>query len=143
MKKNGFTLLEILVVISLTSFLILLAFPLVIGVLKTTEKRALVVDARALYNVAKDENLVQNKIISDNKFCYSNSDYDNKLELIEKEGVYYNIEFNDNYITSFEISTDKYYLSVDVSEGISSSDFNLEKVKEKGESGYKEVSCIP
>lgn len=143
MKRKGFTLLEILAVISLISLLVLFAFPLVIGIFRNAEKRALVVDARAIYNVAKDENLVQEQIVSDNEFCYSNSDYDNELELIEKEGVYYSIKFNNNYITSFEISTDKYYLSVDGSEGISTSDFKLEEVKGKGEVGYKEVSCIP
>ncbi len=143
MKIKGFTLLEMLAVIALLSLLVLLAFPIVLGTFRTTEKRAFIMDARAIFNVAKDEILTLEEIISNNKFCYSDSEYDNKLEFIEKTGVYYNIEFNNSYIVAFEISTDKYYLIVENSEGIKVSDLKEDNVILEGELGYKQVTCEP
>lgn len=143
MNKKGFTLIELLLVVALMAVLMLFAFPAVNRVLENSEKRSFLADARAIFNTAKDENLTQEELLNNSIFCYSNSAYDKKLEYIEKSGVYYKITFDNNYIVTFQVSSDKYSLNVSNAEGMLASDLKVEDIKKNGEIGYTEVTCIP
>ncbi|NLC48258.1 MAG: prepilin-type N-terminal cleavage/methylation domain-containing protein [Tenericutes bacterium] len=68
MKKNAFTLVELLAVIAILAILIIIALPNILKMFNNAKKNSFVTEARSIYKTA------QQRFISDGGtgFCYSN-----------------------------------------------------------------------
>jgi prepilin-type N-terminal cleavage/methylation domain-containing protein len=111
MKKEGFTLVELLAVIAILAILIIIALPNILEMFNKAKRDSFVTEARSVYKTA------QQRYVADGvqAECYSNDDVDcEDLQMSGRSNLYYYIDFdNDGNITYFGVWDDNYYVDLD------------------------------
>ena len=98
MKKNGFTLVELLAVIAILAILIILALPNTIKFFNESKENAFIVEVKKLYESAKQE-WMKNSILNTTEVAYartSSGDCSNSLDLNGRKEINYYIKINKN-----------------------------------------------
>ena len=98
MKKNGFTLVELLAVIAILAILIILALPNTIKFFNESKENAFIVEVKKLYESAKQE-WMKNSILNTTEVAYartSSGDCSNSLNLNGRKEINYYIKINKN-----------------------------------------------
>ena len=125
MKKKGFTLVELLAVITLIGILGLITVPIINNTIKNSRKKAFketlnaIVDAAKIYNADTDYLVIteENGI----NVLDQNLKYENKSEILDGRLYYESGKYNFDYIIS------KYYCAFGDTEGIEIYDINSDE----------------
>jgi prepilin-type N-terminal cleavage/methylation domain-containing protein len=131
MKKQGFTLVELLAVIAILAILIIIALPNILEMFNKAKRDSFVTEARSVYKTA------QQKYVADGAQaeCYSNDDdYCEDLQMSGRSNLYYIVEFStDGDIIYFEVWDDNYSVYFDNGDPIEIEDIDSSSVNEGGE----------
>ena len=106
MNKRGFTLVELLAIITVLGLLVIIAIPNMREIVNTSKKKTFFGDAQTIYKTANLYSLE----ITDSNGAVFNSKGENKLD-ISRSDFDYCIKINNNGdITTFVVSNGKYII---------------------------------
>ena len=91
MKKNGFTLVELLAVIAILGILVIVTVPNIINAVNTSKKNNFLSEAQGLYKQALNQYVLDRQKGNVNVTYQSGS---NKLDVSSREGFEYKIKIN-------------------------------------------------
>lgn len=138
--KNGFTLIELLAVIAILALLSIIVIPNILGMYNKSKKSIFLIQAKKIYNSAKEQFSVENIISTasnKNVYCYLERDEYNNLDLLGNSKVYYRVIFDSkgNVISNI-VFNDKYSISTmnDIEE------YTTDDVSQKGDENYSSIS---
>lgn len=139
-KKEGFTLVEVIAVISLIGVLMLLVVPNVTKSLREGKKNLFYDDVVSVLSSATTTYLMnQSKEVNTSRvFCIDSYQEENPLDITVSNGTYYKVIVN-NYgaVLSLDVASDDYNLSKTSTTGLKKSDIAIEDVIE----GTKSIKC--
>lgn len=127
MKKDGFTLIEILVVIAILTVLVTLVVPRVIDYFFKSKKEAFIIEVGKLYSETKKE--MDTAAIRNQKFTGVNSIKGPKLDLLTNS-LDYCIEVKDGVITSVKAYNDEFYIETTASYDEFNDEVTIDDIKE-------------
>ena len=96
MKKNGFTLVELLAVIAILAILIILVLPDVIHLFVNSKENTFLIEVKEIYKTAKQEWMNESLISTEEKiYAKSNSETcNNQLDINGRDEIEYYIRIN-------------------------------------------------
>jgi type IV pilus assembly protein PilA len=113
MKKNGFTLIEILAVIAVIAVLAILIVPNVLEMVDKSKRNLFVAQAKNIYNEAIQEyTLAIEEYVEKNRFYYDGVTEENKLNLSGSKNIFYDIEIYSDKVTKFIVSDANYSINL-------------------------------
>lgn len=137
-NNNGFTLVELLSVITLLGLILLLIVPNVMNIFSGAKKNIFYDEVLNIYNntyttyVYRSSNGDYNK-----RFCVGKDSILNMLELEEKENLYYDILVNSyGEILEFKVSNEEFGINLSKNDGI-----KKKSIKQESISDSFEINC--
>lgn len=119
-NKNGFTLVELLAVIALLGVILMLVVPNVLSLFNNARKNLFQDEVLNVYNTSYTTYVYRSSQGDYTKrFCVGKDSATNKIELEEKEGLYYDVTVNSlGEIISLKVSDGTFGISLSNSSGI-------------------------
>ena len=111
MKKRGFTLLELLLVIAILAILVIIAIPNVVRLFNSAKKDTFETEIKNIYNIARDE-YAQDAFgnLGRQVYCNTGDCDDNKLDISGGSKTKYSIKLNANgEVLCFQATNGSYY----------------------------------
>ncbi len=129
--KNGFTLIELIVVIAIIALVSILAIPNVISIYHEARLNSFLDEAKSIYrNVETSYNSdFLEETIKVDRYCDSDASYVRKLKLTKPDDIAYDIELNNGEIIKFYVVNDRYQLLLSGSP-VKISDIKVNNVQE-------------
>ena len=96
MKKKGFTLVELLAVVSILALLVIIALPNVLGMFNNAKKESFTTELKQIYSVAQQQRIADSMFETKER-TYARCDSDecqNSLDLSGRKTLQYYIKFN-------------------------------------------------
>ncbi|NLC48244.1 MAG: prepilin-type N-terminal cleavage/methylation domain-containing protein [Tenericutes bacterium] len=112
MKKNAFTLVELLAVIAILAILIIIALPNILKMFNNAKKNSFVSESRSVYKTAEQKYITGNS----EYYCYSNFPDEGceELDMTGRKNIDYYIMFNEEgKIDVFYMRDDNYCIMLD------------------------------
>lgn len=145
MKKNGFTLVELLAVIAILAILVVLVLPNVLEMYRGSRKKAFVSEVQSVYKTMEGDLITKTMRNAGNEYtgtytnvsgCHGYSKGNSELAIMNSDIEYY-IEIADGKVTTFIAQNDEYYTKATLAteegkDNLSSDDtVNGEKVQKR------------
>lgn len=114
--KNGFTLVEIIVVIALLAVIIVIAVPNIIEFYNNAKLNSFLDEAKTIYKNIETSynNDFMEETIKVTRYCDSSESYIRKLRLKKPDDISYDIELADNgNVIKFYVMNNSYQLLLD------------------------------
>lgn len=111
MKKNGFTLMELLAVIAILAILVIIAVPNVLKTFKSSSKAAFETQTRNIFMSAQNQFMIDSFDIADETIIYASDG--TKLELEGGKDLKYCVVVTDGEIQKMYVSDGKHSYSTD------------------------------
>ncbi len=136
MKKNGFTLVELLAVIAILAILVIIALPNVIGMYNRAQKQMFLTEAKKVYSEAEKKYLTN--AISGKNTKIINSEDSSKLDMTGKKLQYCVVLNSGGKVTDMKVSNGKWVASLN---GKALEDLTIDDLEDGNLDDYECVSA--
>ena len=127
MKKEGFTLVELLAVIAILAILIIIALPNILEMFNKAKKDSFVTEVRSAYRTAQQRYIADGGVATCYSYPSGEGCYD--LEMSGRTDFFYIVEFNsDGFIIRMGATDENFGFMYADDDGISIEDIDSEDV---------------
>ena len=143
-NKNGFTLVELLAVISILTILVIIALPNVIGMFNDAKGKSFATECKQIYKVAQQQ-YVNDSLFETQERTYAKCETQNcgtELDLSGRSNIQYFIKFNKaGKVTEFYVTDGDYQYTYEGSDLLPTDIIDVEAIADIPEEDVIRLSC--